>query len=453
MEDQFMETVRMKLSDAREMELPAGIRREQALPEVPGSAHAITGMRRAGKTFYLFQCLRDALARGVARERLVYFNLEDDRLGALEAAHLSQIVESYYQNFPGFRRKEEVFFCFDEIQLVQGWERVVRRLMDSEKVRVFFSGSSAKMLSREVATSMRGRAMETTITPFSFREFASARGVALPGESGRSSAVARSWLQKTLDDYLLAGGFPAAANVAAARDRDILLQSYVDSVLFRDVAERHAISRMVALRAFTRQLLRNPAKEFSVSKIAADFASRGIAVSKETLLAFLDYFEDAFLVSPVSIFSRSERRRQVNPRKLYLADHSLASAFSPSASLGRGRLLENMVACELAREMRELAYVKTASGREVDFVTTDADGSRHLIQVASDVSASKTWEREVKALLEAQVEVKDATPWLLCETMPPPNFEMPEKTNVLPLYQWLSVGVAGFRRAGWKLLR
>jgi len=440
MKDQLENVVREKIADAVEMEFPTGIRREQALPGVPGKAHAVTGMRRAGKTFYLFQCLQDALARGVARERLVYFNFEDERLDGMEAAQLSQIVEAYYQRFPDFRRKAEVFFGFDEIQLVPGWERFVRRLMDSEKVRVFLSGSSAKMLSREVATSMRGRALETVITPFSFREFAAARGVEVPGGDVAPSARARSLLQKTLDDYLIVGGFPEALRVSSEQDRVNLLQGYVDSVLFRDVAERHGIGNLVALRAFTRQLLRNPAREFSVSKIAADFGSRGIAVSKETLLAFLDYFEDAFLVSPVSIFSRSERRRQVNPRKLYLADHSLASAFSPAAASERGRLLENVVACELARKARDLAYVKTADGQEVDFIATAFDGSRHLIQVASDVSSRQTWEREVKALLaakSAREEAGDATPWLLCETMPPADFEMPEKVNVMPLCQWL----------------
>ena len=451
MQDQFTETVRTKISDALKMEFPAGIRREQTLPSVPRRANAITGMRRAGKTFYLFQCLRDALAQGVARERLVYFSLDDLRLGklgSLEGTHLLQIVEAYYQKFPDFRGKDEVVFCFDEIQLVQEWECFVRLLMDSEKVRVLFSGSSAKMLSREVATSMRGRAIETTITPFSFREFAAARGVTVPNGLEAFSSSARSWLQKTMDDYLLIGGFPELANVTETRVWDILLQDHVNGVLSRDIVERHNIRSTGPLDAFARQLLCNPAKEFSVSKIAADFTSRGIAVSKDTLLAFLDYFEDAFLVSAVGIFSGSERQRQVNPRKLYLADHSLARAFSPSAGIERGWLLENIVACELAREMREFFYMKTATGREVDFIATASDGSRHLIQVASDVSAPKTWEREIKALVEAREEVKDATPWLLCEAMPPPDFERPENINVLPLYQWLSVGIAGFQRTG-----
>jgi len=449
MQDQFTETVRLKISNALKMEFPSGTRREQILPSVPRRANVITGMRRAGKTFYLFQCLHDALAQGVARERLVYFSLDDLRLGklgSLDGSHLLRIVEAYYQKFPNFRGTEEVVFCFDEIQLVQEWERAVRLLMDSEKARVFFSGSSAKMLSREVATSMRGRSIETTITPFSFREFAAARGRVLDGSA---DARARSWLQKTLDDYLRIGGFPELTNVAEARVWDILLQDHVNGVLSRDIIDRHNIRSTGLLDAFARQLLCNPAKEFSVSKIAGDFASRGIGVSKDTLLAFLDYFKDAFLVFPVGIFSGSERQRQVNPRKLYLADHSLARAFTPSPFLERGRLLENIVACEMAREMREFSYMKTTTGKEVDFIATASDGSRHLIQVAADVSAPKTWEREVRALIEARKEVKDATPWLLCETMPPPNFEKPEKINIMPLYQWLSTGIAGFQRAGW----
>ena len=439
MNDQFSKTVREKIADAAVMDFAAMplVRREQTLPGVPGKAHAITGMRRAGKTCYLFQCLQDARARGATREQLVYFNFEDERLGSVEAARLSEIVESYYQRHPGFRRREEVVFCFDEIQLVPGWERFVRRLMDSEKARVFLSGSSSKMLSREVATSMRGRAMETTITPFSFREFLAAREIAFPENGLAPPARMRSLLQKALDDYLLTGGFPEARHAMSGQDRVDLLRGYVDTVLFRDVAERHGVGNLVALRAFVRQIVRNPAKVFSISKIAGDFASRGIAVSKETLLGFLDYFVDAFLVFALPVHTRSERRRQVNPRKLYLADHSLAAAFSPADGLERGRLLENMVACELLRKTRDLAYFKTAGGLEVDFLATTFDGKRHLIQVACDVSSARTWEREVRALLAARAEACDASSWLLCEIMPPPGFEMPEKTNVVPLSEWL----------------
>jgi predicted AAA+ superfamily ATPase len=439
MKDQIMETIRQKIADDLELPFPVLTRREVRLPEVPGKVHAITGMRRAGKTCFLKQCLADAATDGVARERLVYFNFEDDRLGDMDNGLPDAVVEEYFARFPEFRRREEVWFCFDEIQLVPQWERFVRRLLDTEKVRVFISGSSAKMLSREVATSMRGRALETVVTPFSFREFLTARGGPAPLAANLPpSARTVSLLKKFFADYFATGGFPEVLTVAREEDRVALLQGYAEVVLFRDVAERHGVGNLLALRAFMRQMLRHPAVPFSVSKIANDFHSRGIAVSKETLLAFLDYFTDAFLVLMVPIFSESERKRQVNPRKLYLADHSLAMAFSPATGVDRGRLLENIVACELARSSRDLAYYKTADGLEVDFLVTDFHGRRRLVQVTADLSSQDTFNREIQALMVAMQEQPDAEPWLLYENLPPATNELPKGIRALPLWRWLA---------------
>jgi predicted AAA+ superfamily ATPase len=439
MQEQIIGVIRQKIADDLETPFTALTRREARLPEVPGKVHAITGMRRAGKTCFLKQCLANAAADGVARERLVYFNFEDDRLGDMVSGLPDAVVESYFARFPEFRRREKVWFCFDEIQLVPQWERFVRRLLDTEKTRAFISGSSAKMLSREVASSMRGRALETVITPFSFREFLAARGGPAPLNVNSSpSARTVSWLKKFFADYLATGGFPEALTVTREEDRVALLQSYAEVVLFRDVAERHGVGNLPALRAFMRQMLRHPATLFSVSKIAKDFHSRGIAASKETLLAFLDYFTDAFMVLTVPVFAESERKRQVNPRKLYLADHSLAVAFSPATGLNRGRMLENMVACELARSARDLTYYKTADGLEVDFLVTDFYGQRQLIQVTADVSPNDTLAREIRALMAAAQEQPDAESWLLCENLPPADGDLPKNIRVLPLWRWLA---------------
>lgn len=414
---------------------PEMVRRDAVPALLRGKAQAIIGMRRAGKTYFLQQCLADRMKAGVARDRLVYFNFEDERLGDLKAQALGTIIEEYYRQFPHYRHRVEVTWCLDEIQRIAGWERFVRRILDSEVVEVFLSGSSARMLSREVATSMRGRAMETVIAPFSFREFLRSRGWPESTPNLLSSSAERSALRAHFDTYLAIGGFPEAGAFADARARVTLLQGYVDAVLFRDVAERHAISNLVALRAFVRQLLRNPATLMSVSKIHADFRSRGIPASKETLLAFLAHLEDAFLVFTQPVADRSERRRQVNPRKLYLADHALAAAFSPAAGLDRGRLIENLVACELARVSRDLAYVKTASGLEVDFLATDFEGKRQMIQSVSDVSSRTTWEREVKALVEARKEIPDASALIVVEDMPP--YPPPQGVQVALVQQWL----------------
>jgi predicted AAA+ superfamily ATPase len=436
MKDRITEAIREKLADAAEMRFPQLTRREANGGTVAGKARAVIGMRRAGKTCFLYQCLADRLAAGVDRERLVYFNFEDERLAGIEAADLGTLLDLYYRAHPTLRRAETVTWCLDEIQVVTGWEAFVRRILDAEKVEVFLSGSSARMLSREVATSMRGRAMETVITPFSFREFSAARGVPLPAT--HLSATTKSQLQSLFDDYVTVGGFPEATAMPTERERVELLQGYVETVLFRDVAERHAVSNLVALRAFARQLLRNAATLVSVSKLYADFRSRGIGVSKETLLRYLEYFEDAFLLFTIPLATQSERRRQVNPRKCYLVDHGLSHAFSPAAGLDRGHLIENIVACELHRDSRDLAYVKTAHGGEVDFLATRFDGSQTLYQVSANLTNAATFDREVQPLIDAADEFPEARRLLLSETPLPRGRSMPAGIEFMPVWHWLS---------------
>jgi len=443
MGDRIRDVIREKLGDAIALPFPALTPRDSDTSALEGKARAVIGMRRAGKTTFLYQCLAARLAAGVARERLVYFNFEDERLGDLEPSDLGMILDEYYRAHPEFRRSERVTWCFDEIQAIAGWEKFIRRVMDSEEVEVLISGSSARMLSREIATAMRGRALETVITPFSFREFARARGAALPSGKRLASAAEQSSWQAMFDHYVGIGGFPEAGRESLATQRMSLLQGYVDTVLFRDVAERHGISNLVALRAFVRQLLRLPACHFSVSKIHADFHSRGIGVSKETLLALLEHLEDAFLLFTVPLSSRSERRQQINPRKLYLADHGLAAAYRPAGGSDRGHCLENIVACELRRRNRSLAFVRTDRGHEVDFHATDAGGGTELIQVAGEIGDPATLEREVRALRGASETFPGARKLLLTESLPGRGPEIPDDVEQMPIWRWLLEATQG----------
>lgn len=443
MKDHIREAIRQKLGDALDLPFPKLTPREASTASLEGKARAIIGMRRAGKTTFLYQCLAARLTEGVPRNRLVYFNFEDERLGDMEAVDLGIVLDEFYRAHPESRRTGRVTWCFDEIQVIPGWEKFIRRVMDTENVEILLSGSSAKMLSREVATTMRGRSLETVITPFNFREFAKARGLALEGRSLISARERSSWMA-CFDQYLEIGGFPEAGNESLRNQRVNLLQGYVDTVLFRDVAERHHIGNLVALRAFVRQLLRHPASPFSVSKVYADFRSRGISATKETLLAMLAHLEDAFLVFTVPVASRSERRQQVNPRKLYLADHSLAAAYNPVKNSDRGHYLENIVACELLRQRFSLAYVKTAQGHEVDFLATQTDGSTQLIQVAADIANDSTFQREIRSLVGASTEFPDARKFLLTEDIPPRGLHLPEGIAVIPIWQWLLSPSADF---------
>lgn len=430
------EAIRQKLADATTAPFPRMTRRETTVATIAGKAQAIVGMRRAGKTTFLLQCLGDRLARGEPRDRQVYFNFEDERLAGLSARDLGSVLDEYYRAFPKHRREHRVTWCFDEIQLVPGWETFVRRILDSENVEVFVSGSSARMLSREVATSLRGRALETVIQPFSFREFGRSAGLEPPTSELLGGPETSTWAA-CFDDYLQVGGFPELARVELRPRQLELLQGYVDAVVLRDVAERHAISNLVALRAFVRQLLRHPASLLSVTKIYADFRSRGISVSKQLLLEMLAHLEDAFLVFTVPVATRSERRQQVNLRKLYVADHSLSAAFDAKSRANLGHHMENVVACELLRAGCQLAYVKTPAGHEVDFLATARDGTTQLVQVTAEALEPKTLDRELRALEGAREEFPDAEPLLLLGDELPVGTKLPKGIRVATIWRWL----------------
>lgn len=399
--------LRQKIVDALSAYPPTFTRRDVRLPGISGKALAVIGPRRAGKTTFLWQVLADRLAQGFEREALLYFNFEDERLTGITSADLSLVIEEYYRLHPERRDRHKVVFFLDEVQMVPGWEMFARRLLDTEKVELFLSGSSARLLSREVATSMRGRAMEALVFPFSFREFLRHRGTEPAKPVAGLSKAERSALEKELRVYLSTGGFPEAQN-AAARDRFDLLRGYVDMMLLRDVIERHAVSHPVALRWMVRRLLGNAGGAFSVNRFCNDLRAQGIPVAKDTLHAYLGYLEDAFLIRTVGIAADSERRRMVNPRKAYPVDPGLIPIFDRSGKANLGHALETAVALELERSGAEIAYVRTDAGHEVDFLARYPEGRRELIQVCTDLDAPAAREREIQALLEAAREYKKA---------------------------------------------
>jgi len=221
-----------------------------------------------GRHAFLRQLLDERRAAAPA-ERAVYLSFDDDRLARLDLEQLGFLLEEYYRRFPALRGRETVSWFLDEIQLVPGWERFCRRVLDTERVELVVSGSSAQMLSREVHTALRGRGMATVIRPFSFREFLRHRGEEPPPGPFRPTPVERSLVEKRFREFLVDGGFPEAQGLPAAV-RVELLQGYVDTVLFRDVVERHRASQVEALRWVVRQCLRNPAGSVSAHRLYLD---------------------------------------------------------------------------------------------------------------------------------------------------------------------------------------
>lgn len=437
-ESQFRALIRQKIVDSLATRPPAMTRRDVRLPTVPGKAVAVIGMRRAGKTTFLWQVLGDQVSKGIDREGLLYFSFEDERLANLAAGDLGLVIEEYYRLNPDWRDRRRATFFLDEIQTVPGWETFTRRLLDSEQIDLFLSGSSARLLSREVATSMRGRALEAVVYPFSFREYLRHHqrepSAALP----RLTKAQRSSVEKDLLDYLTAGGFPEAQGLNL-RDRNELLRSYVDVALLRDVIERHAVSHPVALRWLVRQLLGNAAGSFSVNKFHGDLKSQGTPIAKDTLHSYLGYLEDAFLVRLVSLATDSERRRMVNPRKVYPIDPALIPLFDRSGKPNIGHALETCVMLELERRGAEVGYVHTESGYEVDFFARYSSGREELIQVCASLDDPATRERETRALLDAARQHPQASLHLISLDIPA-AFDMPRGIAVHAAWDWLLQG-------------
>ncbi|MBI5362106.1 MAG: ATP-binding protein [Planctomycetes bacterium] len=409
--------------------------REARLPAVPRKAHAVVGMRRAGKSTFLQQLLQERRAE-LPPERALYLGFDDDRLADLSADQLALLLEEYFRRHPELRGRATVHWFLDEIQLVDGWERFVRRVLDTERMEIVVSGSSAKMLSREIHTSLRGRAMETVIRPFSFREFLRHRGEEPGTEPRRWKSAERSRVEKCFREFLVEGGFPETQGLAAPLRID-LLQGYVDTVLFRDVVERHGVTQVASLRWLVRHCLRNPARSFSVHRIHQDLKAQGHGVAKDAVHAFLGHLLDAFLFGSVPLATESERQRNSNPRKLYPVDVGLIRAFDTSGRANVGHALETVVWNELDRRRADVGYVRTEAGLEVDFLSRPREGPEELVQVCVDTSSAETLARELRALEQAGVDHPRAERRLLVMDHDQVARVRARDVKVQATYEWL----------------
>jgi predicted AAA+ superfamily ATPase len=428
--------LRLKLAESLDAAPGPLTRRDVHVPAVPRKALAVIGVRRAGKTSFLWQLRNERLTAGKPRESQLLLSLEDERLVGLTVADLGWLLEEYARQFPGLRQRHGLTLYLDEVHTVAGWEGLVRRQADTPGIEVFVSGSSARLLSREVATSLRGRGLEVLVHPFSFREALRHAGTE-PSESTLPlAAEERAALDQRLRRYLAEGGFPEAQGTAA-RDRAALLRSYVDVVVLRDVIERHAVSNPLALRWIQRQLLSNPGGAFSVKKHYDALRSQGVAIGKDTLHSYLAFLEDAFLVRTVAMDSASERQRLVNARKAYPVDPALISLFERSGRGQLGRALETAIMLELERRGYDVAWVRTADRYEVDFLAHRAGDPPLLVQSCLESEGDATWERELRALQSGAAAHPDARALLVTLDTRPPHRPLPKGLAWMGAAEWL----------------
>ena len=351
--------------------------------------YVLVGLRRAGKSCLLYQDIQDRIKAGeISAQDVLYVNFEDERLASVKSEELGVILDAYMELYPG--RQPLVYL--DEIQNVDGWEKFARRLADSQ-YRVMITGSNAKMLSREMYSTLGGRYIPREVFPFSFGEYLSWHGVK-PADNWEYDQHAKSVIVNQFEAYFHEGGIAESFDQPDKRE---YLNALYQKILLGDIVERNSIRNSRVFRFLAKKLADSVMQPCSLSRLQNMVRSTGETISLSTVKDYLEYMQDAYLFFPVPNLA-SPMSEQMTLQKRYMADNGILNLF---LFQGEAKLLENMVAVELNRRFRNTAeetllyyYNKNV---EVDFCVPSA---RIAIQVAYSLDDDTTYEREVGSLLK-----------------------------------------------------
>lgn len=402
------------------------------LAERRNNATVVAGMRRTGKTYFTYRRMKELLDGGLPLERIVHVNFDDERLAGLKADDLHLLADIHAEMFPD-AAQEKCYYFLDELQDVRGWEKFARRLIDSHRVQLCLTGSSSRMLSQDIATEMRGRSVLQEIFPLSFSEYLIYNGIYREIPTLVDAPTVRGKLKHHFTDYFRIGGFP---DVQGLRDSERIatLQDYVNAVVYRDIVERHEIPSVPALKFVLQYLLHNFGRKVSTRAMSGILRQDGLPSDRAALSDYLSYYKDAYFAYSVPLRTDSLARRRTNPDKFYLVDTGLIGAAKFKDDAERGWLLENFVYNTLRRNNPKVEYYLTESGKEVDFLVTDAaTHKKRLIQVTWEMSDKATFEREYAALAQARAEtgITDCTivTW-------EDERDLDDGIKVVPVWKW-----------------
>lgn len=432
------EIVKEVIKEFQEAELPEILPREIDIPLSSLKIIAIIGPRRSGKTYLLFLLIKKLLSQQISPEQIIYINFDDPRLLPCDANGIEMILQAYRELYPEHLKKTNYLFL-DEIQNVRDWELGIRRIYDTKKFRIFLTGSSSELLSKEIATQLRGRALGFEILPFSFREVLLAKGIKLNKHIVYS--MERFSINKHLEEYLRIGGFP---EVVLEKDQNLkvkILKEYLETMFFKDLVERYGIKNQQLLRELMKYLTTNVSNIFSVNAFYK-WIKKSYPLTKRTLLNYVSYLEDTGLFFFIKKFSYSLKEQTQRPRKCYIVDNGLRFVYGFKFSEDEGKNLENAVFLELQHRkikepLMEIFYWNDYKKREVDFVVKQGKNVEQLIQVCAKIDDFKTKERETIALLKAEEELKCKNLLIITH-----DYEKEEKVDsrkivFKPIWKWL----------------
>ncbi|HOI59923.1 MAG TPA: ATP-binding protein [Candidatus Pacearchaeota archaeon] len=373
----------------------------------------VLGPRRAGKSIFSLMLLKN--------KQFIYFNFDEPALVG-EKLDLYELMDELHEVYGDTK-----YILLDEIQNLLHWELFANRL-HRQGYNLILTGSNANLLSMELATHLTGRHFEIEILPFNFKEFLKAKKYDPKGISNKEAL-------KLLEQYMLFGGFPEIVikNLQPQGYLDILF----DALLFKDVVKRHKVRFSEQIDNLGSYLINNVSCQYSFRKLANILKFK----SDITLEKYLNYLKEAYVIFSLSSFSSKVGKRIRSPKKIYVVDNGFVSAKAIQQSLNNGKFMENLVFTELVKKgytpNKDLFYYKTRYNREVDFVLKESIKISELIQVCYDCTDPETEKREVKALVEAEKELRVTNLTILTWNEKRKVKKGECTINIKPLLEWL----------------
>lgn len=347
----------------------------------PHSCYVLVGLRRAGKSYLLYQRMHDLLQEGHSIEEFLYFNFEDDRLADIQLGDLDLIKQAYEEIF-----EHKPIFMLDEIQLVDGWEKFARRLADHKYI-VYITGSNAKMLSKEISTTLGGRYIVQNVFPFSFPEFLKAKNIPLEKQW---EYLDNAPIKRAFNEYFHFGGLPELVLREEPFKRQWLGNLY-NKIYFGDLISRYNVRNTVGLKVLVRKLAESIKQPQSYNRLANIVSTVSGKVKQETIVDYLEYIKETCMVFSLENIE-AKLQDKLSNKKYYFIDNGILNLFllDPETSL-----LENMVAIYLYERYEDDLYYYNGN-IEVDFCLFEQGKA---IQVSYDIHDEATYKRETKALL------------------------------------------------------
>lgn len=396
--------------------IPDLIERKTQVPNFKKINKIITiiGPRRAGKTYFLYQIMKELK---IPLNEILYLNFADERIKNIKQDELQLILDAYGELYPNY--KPTIFF--DEIQEVSDWDLFVLRLQN-QKYTIYITGSNSRMLSVEIATQLRGRTYTVEILPFSFSEYLFFKNINL--NKNWEHTKMKYIVKKEFENYINLSGYPECV----IENKLIFLNDYYKAIIFRDIIERYNIKDTHGLDFVMKYLTNNYASLFSLYKLFNFSKTMQINLGMGSIQKYSKALEDVYFLMILNKYSKSIKKKLQNPSKAYLFDHGYINFLN--SNVDKGRLIENIVAIELRRKNKIITYYKEVN--ECDFIIEN----HTPLQVTWELNKNNE-KREYVGLIEAMNYLNVKQGLILTYDQEDSKDIDGKKIRIIPLWKWL----------------